>query len=320
MRQYLLISFSLLALATFQRCDKIDKIYGKISEKTEPVVQTVQVAGPPAGSDGLAIDRTGNLFATDNIGTSPDPFNGNGTTVYKITPQGVRTLFADGLNGPAGCSFDKEGNFYVCTFRDGKLIKIQPNGNKQVLAQGLEGPIQVVPDKKGNLFVTVAGLGDIPGTKVYKFAPDGTKSVLADLLPLGGIALAGMTIDKEDNLYVGNYANDIIHKITPDGNASVFAHLSLPGIPYIPITGYLTYANDNIYLAAIFANRIYKITMSAQVSVLAGTGVEGSMDGKPAVATFAGPNGVAVDPTGNILYISESAKQRLRRIIFLKKL
>ncbi len=308
--------FSLAAITTLSILTSCDKYF----ENVEPVVQTVSIAGPIISSDGLTVDNMGNIFATNNIGTSNDPFNGNGTTVYKITPQGERTLFADSLGGPAGCCFDKWGNFFVCTFRDGKLIKIKPNGTKQVFAEGLEGPIQVVSDKQGNLFVTVAGYGEVPGTKVYKFTPAGYKTTLVDLFSLGGISLSGMAIDKNDNLYVANYANGKIHKITPQAAASVFVDISTSGVPYTPITSYLTFANENIYCTGLFANRIYKVSMAAQVSVLAGTGVAGSQDGNPTSATFDGPNGIVAAPYGNVLYISESVSKKLRRIIALKKL
>jgi sugar lactone lactonase YvrE len=308
--------FSLIAVVSLSAFTSCDKYF----EHVDPVVQTVAIAGPVISSDGLTTDKLGNVYATNNIGTSTDPFNGNGTTVYKITPTGQRILVADSLGGPAGCCFDKWDNFFVCTFRDGKLIKIKPNGVKQVFAEGLEGPIQVVSDKQGNLFVTVAGYGENPGTKVYKFTPNGIKTTLVDLFSLGGIALSGMAIDKNDNLYVANYANGKMLKVTPQGVASLFVDFSTTGVPYTPFTSYLTYANDNIYATGLFANRIYKVNMAAQVSVLAGTGVAGSQDGSTTTATFNGPNGIVVEPYGNVLYISESASKKLRRIVALKKL
>lgn len=123
----------------------------KYFDNTDPVVQTFQVAGSSISNDALTTDKLGTIYASDNIGTSPDPFNGNGTTVYKITPLGQRVVFAENIEGPAGSCFDKWGNFFVCAFRGGKLIKIKPNGDKEVFAEGLEGPLQVVSDKQGNL-------------------------------------------------------------------------------------------------------------------------------------------------------------------------
>lgn len=163
-------------------------------------------------------------------------------------------------------------------------------------------------------------MGEIAGTKVYQFTPNGTKKIFAELISLEGIALSGMTIDPNDNLYVSNYVNGKIHKIMPDGTAVIFSDLSTAGLSYTPFTSYLTFANNNIYATGLVANRIYKITLAGQVTVLAGTGEAGSQDGIPSIATFTEPNGIVADPSGNILYISESTSKRLRRIISLKKL
>ena len=305
---------SLIFLAVLESCNKY-------FENVPPSVSTVKIEGAVIGSDALTIDDKGNIYASDNVGTSPDPFNGNGKTVYKITQRGERTIFADNLEGgPAGSCFDGLGNFFVCTFRDGKLIKIKPNGTRQVFAEGLEGPIQVVTDKRNNLYVSVAGFGDVPGTKIYKFTPQGTKTVLADLFALGGIALSGMTIDKDENLYVTNYVNGKIIKVTSQGAAKVFADLGTSEIPYTPFTSYLAYANDNVFATGLVANRIYKISMAGKASVIAGTGAAGGTDGSPSTATFDSPNGIAVEPFGNVLYLSESNPKRLRRIISLKQL
>jgi sugar lactone lactonase YvrE len=310
------ILFSFVAFIGLYSCSKYNKIYSHLISK----VETVSIADNVISSDGLTTDKLGNVYATNNIGTSTDPFNGNGTTVYKITPRGLRTLFADSLGGPAGCCFDKWDNFFVCTFRDGKLIKIKSNGVKQVFAEGLEGPIQVVSDKQGNLFVTVAGYGENAGTKIYKFTPNGIKTTFVDLFSFGGISLSGMAIDKNDNLYVANYANGKLLKVTPQAVASLFVDFSTGSVPYTSFTSYLTYANNNIYATGLFANRIYKVTMAGKVSVLAGTGVSGSQDGSPTTATFNGPNGIVAEPYGNVLYISESNSKKLRRIVAFKKL
>ncbi|MFM9838454.1 MAG: hypothetical protein ACKVOQ_09340 [Cyclobacteriaceae bacterium] len=313
MKKLLFIVTALVAMSFSQSCDPnpMDKV---------PMVKTFAISGETIGSDALSTDGKGNIYASNYIGTSNDPTNGNGTTVYKITPQGERSVFVDGLGGPAGSCFDNAGNFFVCTFNDGKVIKVSANGTKQVFAEGLEGPIQVVSDKTGNLFVSVAGIGNAPGTKIYKFTPSGVKSTLVDLASLGGFALSGVTIDAANNLYVANYVNGIIFKVTPQGLATLFADLGSLGASYTPITSYLTIFNNSIFATGLFANRIYKITLAGQASVLAGTGVAGSADGKLNEATFAGPNGIVTDPLKSVLYISESASKKVRLITELRKL
>lgn len=313
MKKLLIVTVALLAMSISQSCEQ--NPFQKV-----PMVETFAIKGESITSDALSTDGKGNIYASNYIGTSNDPTNGNGTTVYKITAQGERAVFVDGLGGPAGHCFDNAGNFFVCTFNDGKLIKVSPTGAKQVFAEGLEGPIQVVSDKNGNLFVSVAGLGNTPGSKIYKFSPTGVKSTLVELAPLGGFALSGMTIDAANNLYVANYVNGVIFKVTPAGVATAFADLGNAGVAYTPITSYLTIFDNSIFATGLFANRIYKITLAGQVSILAGTGEAGSTDGKLSEATFAGPNGIVADSFKSVLYISESSSKKVRLITDLRKL
>ncbi len=313
MKKLLLFVAAFMTLSLLQNCDKNPF-------QAEPMVKTLAISGEQITSDALSTDAKGNVYASNYIGTSDDPTNGNGTTVYKITPQGERSVFVDGLGGPAGHCFDNAGNFFVCTFNDGKIVKVGANGTKQVFAEGLEGPIQVASDKNGNLFVSVAGIGNAVGSKIYKFTPAGAKSTLVDLASLGGFALSGMTIDAANNLYVANYVNGVIFKVTPQGVATAFADLGSLGASYTPITSYLTIFNNSIFATGLFANRVYKITLSGQVSVLTGTGEAGSTDGKLNESTFAGPNGIVADPIKSILYISESQSKKIRLVTELRKL
>ncbi|HEX4708513.1 MAG TPA: hypothetical protein VH229_12380, partial [Candidatus Udaeobacter sp.] len=55
----------------------------------------------------LACDSAGNLFVSGSFG---DVMSGS---VYKITPNGVRTIFASGMYAPASLAFDCLGNLFV---------------------------------------------------------------------------------------------------------------------------------------------------------------------------------------------------------------
>ncbi len=55
----------------------------------------------------LACDNAGNLFVSGSFG---DLMSGN---VYKITPNGVRTIFASGMYAPGSLAFDYLGNLFV---------------------------------------------------------------------------------------------------------------------------------------------------------------------------------------------------------------
>jgi sugar lactone lactonase YvrE len=70
-------------------------------------------------------------------------------------------------------------------------------------------------DGKGNLFVADAYSG-----KIFKYTPDGMKSVFASgLMPDGGYNVA---FDRAGNLFVSDEANELIFKFTPDGKKTTF--------------------------------------------------------------------------------------------------
>lgn len=55
----------------------------------------------------LACDSAGNLFVSGSFG---DIVGGN---IYKITPNGVLTIFASGMYTPASLAFDYRGDLFV---------------------------------------------------------------------------------------------------------------------------------------------------------------------------------------------------------------
>ncbi len=73
----------------------------------------------------------------------------------------------------------------------------------------------------------------------------------------------GIASDSKGNLYVANYSDNYISKITPEKNHSVFVKSSLINSP----VGIAIDKLDNLYLANYETNNILKITQSGSVSV-----------------------------------------------------
>ncbi len=69
----------------------------------------------------------------------------------------------------------------------------------------------------------------------------------------------------------------------------------------------------NLYIADSHNNRIRKISTDGNVMTLAGSGREGSSDGKAETASFFYPTGVAVDKNGNV-YVSDTHNNLIRKI------
>lgn len=72
-------------------------------------------------------------------------------------------------------------------------------------------------------------------------------------------------------------------------------------------------ANGNIYVSDSFNNRIRKIAPDGTVITVAGNGTAGNNDGPAANAEFYGPQGLAVDPNGNI-FVADFGNNVIREI------
>src|SRR3954464_8875157 len=71
--------------------------------------------------------------------------------VYRFAPNGSKTVFASGLNGPEGLAQDAAGNVFVAETGTGIIYKYTPDGTSRApFATGLNGPANLVFDLAGN--------------------------------------------------------------------------------------------------------------------------------------------------------------------------
>ncbi|GAA3604087.1 hypothetical protein Q4Q39_09605 [Flavivirga amylovorans] len=71
--------------------------------------------------------------------------------------------------------------------------------------------------------------------------------------------------------------------------------------------------DDNIYITEFNNHCIRKITPEGTVTTIAGTGVEGFVNGKGDIAQFSNPQGIDIDAQGN-LYVSDAGNDAVRKI------
>ncbi|AYL95827.1 MBG domain-containing protein [Mucilaginibacter celer] len=132
----------------------------------------------------------------------------------------------------------------------------------------------------------------------------------------------GLTFDRSGNLFVADYLNSIIRKVTPTGVVTTFAGDAnvqgatngtgaLASFKY-PI-GITADASDNLYVADLQNQIIRKITPGGVVTTLAGSGIQGAVNGTGTAASFKLPVGVAVDNSGNV-YVADQANNLIRKI------
>jgi sugar lactone lactonase YvrE len=130
----------------------------------------------------------------------------------------------------------------------------------------------------------------------------------------------GMVLDPTGNLYVSDYGNHVIRKITPDGIVSTFAGTGVAGFADGPVSeamfnnpyGLAIDHSGNLYVGDVSNHRIRKISPDGIVSTLAGCN-QGFSDKSGSVARFNQPYGVAVDGQNNV-YVADSYNNRIRKV------
>ena len=245
------------------------------------------------GSGGVCIDKAGNIYVADfgnKLGAGYIP----GDKVFKVTPEGVVSVFATGLVGASGNAFDSHGNLFQSNIGANSISKIAPDGTVTPFSNtGLASPVGIIIDENDNLYVCNCG-----NNTIRKITPNGVSTQFAASAILS--CPNGITRDNEGNFYVANFNNGIVAKITPDGqNVSVL--VTIPGNN----NGHITFANGELWVAARGANQIWRVSLNGQATRVAGNGVRSVVDGPALQASFGSPNDLAFDSTGTILYVND---------------
>jgi sugar lactone lactonase YvrE len=119
--------------------------------------------------EGLAFDRTGNLFVGDQSGH-----------IYKFTPDGTRSTFVSvPFFDLEGIAFDAAGNLFVVRGNEGAVVEITPGGVESVFASGLGLPAGLAFDSTGNMFVADPEGGTNGAGVIFEITPNGDKSIFA---------------------------------------------------------------------------------------------------------------------------------------------
>lgn len=246
----------------------------------------------PGGSGGMDVDKEGNIYMSD-FGTRLGAGNAPGSRVFKITPEGVLSTFASGLNGASGSDFDVFGNLIQSNIAGGSVSKITPEGVVNTIATGFQSPVGVTVAANGDFFVCNCNANTI--SKVSNDGSTVTTFASSSLMNCPN----GIDMDDQGNLYVANFSNSNLVKITADGQVSVLANM--PGNN----NGHLLINGDFIYVVSRGLHKIHRVSFDGKVSSFAGNGAHGIKNGSLDEAGFAYPNDLAFSPDGKKIYVND---------------
>lgn len=118
--------------------------------KTGEPVKEIRIEDSPWIND-IEVKEDGSIYATQTgefRGENPNP---DTWKVWKITPDGEATVFAEGrpLNAPNGIAFDPDGNIIVANYGDTKVLTFAPDGEllktEHAVQAGSDGLV-IMPD------------------------------------------------------------------------------------------------------------------------------------------------------------------------------
>jgi sugar lactone lactonase YvrE len=182
--------------------------------------------------------------------------------------------------------------------------------NGPVLSATFSEPLSLATDASGNVYVADAFDNRIrkitPGGIVSTYAGNGTAGYVdGDAASAEFNLPINVAVDNAGNVYVNESVNSFIRKITPQGKVSTIADGRYGGMAVD--------AAGNLYAANSANNVITELTAQGVLQVFAGSGIKGAQDGPVATATFAGPQGIAVDAAGNV-YVADGGNNLIRKI------
>ncbi|MEX0730375.1 MAG: SMP-30/gluconolactonase/LRE family protein, partial [Aquisalimonadaceae bacterium] len=219
--------------------------------------------------------------------------------IHTVAGTGNRGYSGDGgpataarLAMPADVAVDAAGHLYIADSWNHRIRRVSPDG----------------------VITTLAGTGN------GGYAGDGGPATAAQLRHPDGVA-----VDAAGHLYIADFGNHRIRRVSPDGvittvagtgiggysgdgGPAAAARLYYPSGVAIDAAGYLYIADEGNY-------RIRRVSPDGVITTVAGNGNWGqSGDGGPATeAPLVGAGSVTVDAAGH-LYIADSWNHRIRRV------
>lgn len=225
----------------------------------------------------IAVKRTNSCLTCDHI------YIGEYRSIRKSTPSAAVTTLVSAarneFNGQIyGIAVGSDGTVYASDSNSHRIRKVSANGAT---------------------VTTLAGSGAAGNS-------NGTGTAASFNFPMG------VAVDSDNNVYVADYRNNVIRKITAAGVVTTLAGSGVPGNAdgiglsaqfYAPY-GIAVDTTGNVYVSDSVYSTIRKITPNGLVTTLAGSnGFE-----------FSSPYGIDIDSASRALYVADTYNYVIKKV------
>jgi gluconolactonase len=183
--------------------------------------------------EGPAFDSAGNLYFTED----PDYMDGK---IWKVTPEGVSSVFMDPSNSTNGLEFDPAGRLVAC--RQDQVIRMNQDGSIDTLVES-GGNLDL--GKVNDLSVASSGamyFTNLNGGSLFYRSPQGSVQEFIQFERPNGVEW----IEEKSFLYLASGSSLLKCPVNPDGTVGtheIFAEVQGPD-------GLTSDVNGNVYIAS----------------------------------------------------------------------
>ena len=290
---------------------------------------------------GVAIDPAGNLFIPDAGDERIREVDSKTAIITTVVGSGSPGFSGDGgpataatLNFPMSVVADPLGNLIIADTFNNRVRRVDVGAAKIATFAGggtggdgrpatnaiLVQPYGITVDSSGNIFIadtlnerirrvdaSTANITTVAGAGWQGSTGDGGPATSAALFDPRGVA-----VDSLGNIYIGNAGNSTVRQVGSSGTISS----PLSSTSLATAGGVAVDAFGNLFITNSGTHQILRMDhTTGSITVVAGNGSAGyTGDGGSATsATLSLPQGVAIDPPGN-LFIADTDNNVIRRV------
>jgi trimeric autotransporter adhesin len=276
---------------------------------------------------GMTVDHSGNMFIADTLNLRLRKVSNN--VISTAAGNGLLSYGGDGgaaasaqLNAPQGVAIDPSGNVYIADTNNNSIRRVASNGVISTVAGSgfsggaapgsgsnqFYGPRGMASDSSGDIYIAdtqnsrvvellgSGGFVTVAGNETPGYSGDGGPATSAELANPSAVA-----VDHSGNLYIADFSNNRIRKVSPSGTITTIAGNGFSG--YTGDGGPATSAeinlaqgvavdgSGNVYIADTGNNALRQVTPAGVIHT---------------IASIVSPVAVTTDSLGNV-YVSDGS-------------